>query len=151
MLTAEEITAGLAPLTGQVLGWAGRVADMVELGFGDEVELPSNMGGTRRLPRHVLHLRCPCRVLAGEEILLGSHDVFRPEVFQARAAELNALLARRRPEVLAVRGGPGGALELDLAEGLLVQVLPVRSGAHEAWRYFRPGDLDSHVVVPDER
>jgi hypothetical protein len=157
----------LEPVIGEPFMNLGRAANLIWLGFGEEVDAPTRRDPERRTARHCLHASCPFRLDSNDAILIGASDIYRPagepdsiENFdwgQPGATLFDASVAAFWSEYepgFAVLDGvsadPMGGLQLELSSGHTIRLFPSRSGPHEHWRYF-PINGEAHfVVVPDD-
>lgn len=143
-----ELTAAVRDLTGARLVGVARTVNIIEINLVRD-------GVAVRL-----HVQCAFRLLKGDRIMMGSADLRYPVQSDAdrdgafdeyatrfdRSAELaTSLLGRRVCPVLTAELGPGGALTLQVSDGLRVEVLPDVAGPIECWRLFAEG-ADEHFV-----
>jgi hypothetical protein len=56
----------------------GRAADMMWLGFGEEMAAPTRRDPDRRCAQHRVHVSCPLRLEHPTGILVASSDIYRP-------------------------------------------------------------------------
>jgi len=162
----ELVTGVLEPLIGKPFMELGRAADMMWIGFGDEVFAPTRRNPERRSARFRLHVSCPLRLDGATGVLIASSDIYRSaqnpdsrEEFDwdKRGANLfdasvSAYWLSHRPGssvVQSVSADAVGGLELGLSSGHAIKIFPSRSGAGEHWRYFEITGGEHFVVVPD--
>lgn len=170
MAMRERIEETLGVLIGKPFRYAGRAATMAWLGFGDDITVPDREEGTLEVAEYALHLQCTWRIRGPEGIITGATDLFySPDdpplsldneewdkkvdgrLFRTLCdARLEALFERHGDNTLIVQSVAAddvGSLQLTLTGGYVVEVFPDDSLPGEHWRFFRPGDLDSHLVV----
>ena len=163
------VEQALAPLIGEPLTSLGR-AGLIWLSFGPDVETVVQYGprkGTRRMVgTYALHLQCPWRLMRGDEVLIGSHDLFIPRTGQEPttpegwdAWDWSARGANRFDElaeawnaagpyrVSRVRARAIGDLCVELEHGLQLDVFVDSASDRECWRYLRPATEERHFVM----
>ncbi|MCX2952131.1 hypothetical protein [Lentzea sp. NEAU-D7] len=165
-LVIDAARRSLAGLVGERWRCVGRACDLVWLGFGAVLELPDHRGGTREVAEFALHLQGAWRVHLGDERLTGASDIRLPPPgwtgdgefdwdvqgtnrFDVRAAKLTTHLRGAQVVVTSVEVDGDGDLTVFLSDGFRIEARCGGSG-REGWRFFRPGDIDSHVVMPPE-
>lgn len=164
----ELVTRVLEPLIGEPFMDLGRAADMMWVGFGEEVLAPTQRNPDRRLARHRLHVSCPLRLDSVAAVLIASSDIYRrprqphswvgfddwdkpgANLFDASVAAYWLAHERGSALVDGISADPFGGLELRLSTGHAIRIFPNRSGVDEHWRYFDINNDDDHfVVVPN--
>ncbi|HTI21775.1 MAG TPA: hypothetical protein VL652_12335, partial [Kutzneria sp.] len=114
--------------------------------------------------RHAIHAQCPLRVVHGDVILLGSHDVHQPKVrgadkdeafdnfatmYDAQASSLTSWFKRHEFRVVGSDLETAGLLAIEATDGsdvIRLEIIPMTSGPKvESWRLFRVGDSVHHV------
>ena len=156
----DEIMWALSPLVGMRLVRLGRAADVQWFAFAsaDEGEL-------------TLHVQCPWRLVAADEILVGQGDYWRPaaadtpETDYDRAAVGSRWRDVRRDVAVGWLGVEGAGVEsaevdafggftLRCTRGLRLHVFPDATRAPhdevEFWRLFAPGAAGQHFVVSSD-
>jgi hypothetical protein len=160
------IERSLSVLIGEPFAYIGRAADLVWVGFGAEVHAPNERHPGRRVATYALHVQCPLRVDIGGRAWLGSWDMYaQPEspeetpddfdwhapgsnLFDRRAAELNARLGQSPVTVTSLAADSAGGLTIEMTDRVRLQVFPESSFRIESWRFFLPSG--PHFVVLSE-
>ena len=119
-------------------------------------------GNTKEVGEYALHVQCAWRIVCGDDIIVGSRDLYYPADESAEPSDdfdwdhertrrdrrIEALFANARSFVgRRVDVGNAGALRIDLGDGYVLEVFPQDSLAGEHWRLFRPYRDEPHVVV----
>ena len=157
-----EIELRTGQLSGKrIWGW-GRASDLTSFQFGPEREVTGTTGKSKTVGEYALHIQCPWRITAGENIVVGHREVYYPVSGDEPESDfdwgpmgsnrLDQSLDRifkdeRKLVVQAVEVGVGGYLRLYLSGDLSLEVFPDDSLAHEHWRLFRPYTSERHLVV----
>ncbi len=164
----DRIAEALRSLIGLPLSAVDRSAGLAQLQFGALRPITDRRGRTGTVGTYALHLQCTWRIVGPTGMIVGwedhyfapgddphaGGDTFDWEVpaitrFDERVKAFLAEWAGDLPIVKGVRIGAAGSFHLDMSGDTAIEVFPTTSfGEH--WRVFRPGDLDSHVVVTDE-
>jgi hypothetical protein len=163
---AAGVEDALSILVGERLRYLGRAADLAWIGFGDDVEVRSELtGAMRTLAEHALHVQCALRIAGPDGPFVGGGDMWiwpdpgaadreRPDVgealFDRRADQLASVVDTGLVTVATIQADDWGGFVLLCSHGWSVEVFPDTTVSEEQWRYFRPGDHDSHFVVFDE-
>jgi hypothetical protein len=163
---AAGVEDALSILVVERLRYLGRAADLAWIGFGDDVEVRSELtGAMRTLAEHALHVQCALRIAGPDGPFVGGGDMWiwpdpgaadreRPDVgealFDRRADQLASVGDTGLVTVATIQADDWGGFVLLCSHGWSVEVFPDTTASEEQWRYFRPGDHDSHFVVFDE-
>ena len=161
-----QIEKATAVLVGKALWGCTRAADLASFAFGERREAPSSGGGARPVGEFALHVQCAWRITRGDQVLVGSRDLYYPASYGDENREIppdfdwdrdpnrrDRLLAllfengKREFVVGAVEAGAAGSLHIALADGVCLDVFPDDSLDDERWRLFRPGVAGPHFVV----
>ncbi len=162
----ELVLTVLQPLVGERFADFGRAADMIWMGFGNQVAAPTERDPERRCARHRIHVSGLCRLDSQHAIVAASGDIHSAAVdgedldqFACSAPAANrfdvavseywlrheaALVTLTR-----VESDPLGTLALTLSNGHSITVFPDRASSYEHWRYFEIGAEQHFVVLPD--
>jgi hypothetical protein len=160
----QEIERAVAPLVGRPLWASGRAADMECFQFGDRhtrvIQYGRRRGDTVEEGEYKLHVQCAWRIVRGDEVLVGGHDLYYPADESAvppedfdwdhepnlRGRRIEALFANSRSFLVhRVDVGVAGALRIDLGEEHALELFPEHSRVGEHWRLFRLEE--PHFVV----
>lgn len=166
MDTETRVMSKLSSLVGLRLSIARDAGSMKNFQFGQIRPHPSRKG---TVGDFALHVQCPWRFVTNNRILTGSTDYYEPavegeevtlddfrcgnlqrhrlqEIFRTYDAETRSLLNETDSlTVLSVHTDCHGGFDLELSGGFRLQVFPDGSRT-ENWRFFSPGDDDSHFV-----
>ncbi len=142
---------------------AGRAADLAWFHFGQRRTVKDFRGNPKEVGEYALHLQCAWRIVRGEEVVVGSRDLYypagctSPEVppgFQWDVQGANRLderlqqfLATAELRVSDVKAGDAGSLKIFLGNDVCLEVFPDDSFDTEHWRFFRPYLDEPHFVV----
>jgi hypothetical protein len=152
-----------AKLIGKVLWTCQRAAEMATFQFGQRTKRLGLNGKEKEVGELALHIQCPWRITSGNEIFVGSRDVYYPVDSDGRQASddfdwdrspnrrgelLNRLFNGNRLFIVhSTELGPGGSLRIEFENGFLLEAFPDNSLSLEHWRFFSPGDDRSHFIV----
>jgi len=162
----DLVTGVLERLVGEPFMEFGRAADMMWLGFGEEVPAPTRRDSARRCAKHRLHASCPLRLDLPTAVLVASSDIYVPaepreslESFEWDDPGANlfdvsvSAYWRENPPgsvvVEAVSADAVGGIQLGLSTGQSLTLFPSRSGLTEHWRYFGVNDEEHFVILPE--
>ena len=139
--------------------------------FGQEREVPSRRGGTRKVGEWALHIQTPWNFVRGSRILIGTRDLYYyaessaefaesgkqfdwdkdgESRFDRYAATLNQEFGAALPCVTRIVCDSVGAFTLGLGADLTFSAFPNCSSASpdfEFWRLFQPATENPHYVV----
>ena len=73
-----QIEKATAVLVGKALWGCTRAADLASFAFGERREAPSSGGGARPVGEFALHVQCAWRITRGDQVLVGSRDLYYP-------------------------------------------------------------------------
>jgi hypothetical protein len=166
MDTETQVMSKLSSLVGLRLSIARDAGNMKNFQFGQIRPHPSGKG---TVGDFALHVQCPWRFVANNRILTGSADYYESavegeevnlddrqsgnlqrkrlqEIFGTYDAETHSLINETDSlTVISVHTDCLGGFDLELSGGFQLQVFPDGSRT-ENWRFFSPGDDDSHFV-----
>lgn len=163
----DPIDAAVEVLIGLPLSYAGRAADMLTLGFGEQKPREFR-GRVSTVGEFAIHIQCPWRIVRDDSMLVGYHDMrypptgvsddgFDPNEERTKRDELVELFMLHGEQGHLVRRATGAAmgdLRLDFADGCFLEITPdfaTQSNANdlddEYWRFFPTGELSKHFVV----
>ena len=164
-ITNEIITA-LLPLKGQNLNYIGRAANMLDIGFGENVKYVSLNDNERIVAYYVIHIQTSWRFIKDEKIILAFSDFYNPkddisyEVFQenqfgnsqfdSRSNEINELINSTEIKIVNIIANDFGDITIYFDNKFRLEVFVDVSGVEESWRLFKIGDDSEHFVVFDE-
>ena len=153
----DRITVALEALVGLSLLRSGTAAGMVSFLFGSAGNSPTDAESS-------LHLQCPWRIVAADQIVVASSDVFfpgddradietfdpdeEPSLFENRVSEWFDATDAGSRTVTGVRADTLGGFVVLLRGGATLEVFPahsLRGHYSEFWRLLRPGAR--HFVV----
>jgi hypothetical protein len=155
----------LAVLVGEPLVSIGRAVDMGTFGFGPEEPTTTRRGIERMVAAYSLHLQCPFRMDGPTGPIFGGRDIYRSptgERLEGMAwdgpdANFYEVTVKARG---AIDGPPlvcerivadrSGSFTIHFTEDHVLHVFVPGAVQEEYWRFFRTGDLTSHVVIHDE-
>jgi hypothetical protein len=143
-----------------------RSADIVELGFGEWVDVTIR-DKKRHVNEFVLHIQCSWRLVESNKIFVGSNDMYKVspdkdytdeelESFDYDKGNRCDYLfdkffqGHKMPVVKSVHGDELGGATLFLSNNCILELFPdssEESEYNEYWRIFKPGNLESHFVV----
>lgn len=147
----------LVELVGCRVSLITRATDMIMVEFK-----PDDVDDATKAPYNI-HAHCPVRFVQGTRLLLGSADMHKSRakygdwaaafdefhtMYDSIATTLLELLRTRSVRVIGARIGSVGDLIVELTEGMRIEVLPMSSGPHEAWRLFKYEQ--DHFVYPED-
>ena len=161
-----NIKSTLAKLSGQRIQKIGRAANMLWIGFGDEITYVNFKGKPVVKSKYLLHIQCNWEVVSGYEIILqqndfnipkdeASHQLFDTEQFgnskfDKISAEFNADIKADSTYVVNFCIHATGGLELKLSNNLIIKIYPNSPSEGESWRFLMPNSDEEHIVVFEE-
>jgi hypothetical protein len=160
----EQIQNALDVLIGEPLWSSGRVADLEWFHFGQRRTVKGFRGEAKEVGAHALHVQCAWRIRHGNQVVVGSSDLYvppeesggQPENFDwdvqgasrrdKRIAELfkNEM---RQFLVQQVQVRDAGSFTIILDGDYALDVFPDDSLSDEHWRIFTPSSDAPHFVV----
>jgi hypothetical protein len=143
---------------------AGRACDLIWFVFGGMVKREDERRGSfQEAAEYSLHVQCSWRLTDPERIITGSADKFIPnsesnyddnfdwDVQGANRCDeqLKALFSgiENRFIVKDIVADKFGGVKIYFTEDIVLEVFPDNSTEEEAWRFFRRGWDDPHLVV----
>jgi len=162
-------------LMGQKLQYFMRAGAMGDLGFGDYVERETHQFDENKklipvvdsVPRYILHIDTPFRLVCGCDIILANGDMFQPSYTKENEVDFNWSSFNwdvngnnRFDEIVKNYFGddPGeftvkkimvnkfGDLKIEFEKGFILETFTNVSGSEECWRFFEIGS-DKHDTV----
>lgn len=162
----ETIYSTLSVLIGKKLNYIGRAAEMLDIGFGDDVEYMDLNGEMRMVARFVMHIQTPWRLAKNSELILGSYDfyvskpgitteefeseMFGNSMFDSIADELNSQVRLKPITIEQIYSNDMGDVTLLFDDDTQFEVFINSSIEMEFWRFFKMDDNSEHFVVFDE-
>jgi hypothetical protein len=161
----EKINRTLEQLIGLELTRTTRAANMECLKFGQQL-INDKVHGLLNIGQFGIHLQCPWRITKGQEILIGSFDLYdqadqnakydpdfnwdRPDA-NLRDKKLNELIRDNRLTVEKIVTDDFGGFEITFTANVKLMTFPANSLEYEYWRLLdnRP-KLENHFVVSGE-
>lgn len=161
--SAKRLERWLGALVGTPLWGAWRNADMAIFHFGRRRHTVDHFGHDVEVGDIAIHAECAWRLVFEGATAVGWRDLYygagigpareaSEEEIEGRRTRLDErirtiLHAGEDRVVASATLRSGYALELKLAGGASLEIMPSDSTEKEQWRIFAPGDLDSQVVV----
>jgi len=166
----EQIETTLSILVGQKFNYIGRGANMLDIGFGNDVEYISSINAKRHLVScFALHAHSSWRLLKDGDIYIAQNDFFNKmsgfrtceehndvlyiekEVFSETSEELNKTLKEKDIKVAGIEATELGDLKVYMEDDYCLELFVDASGNNESWRFFSNMENDSaHFVVFEE-
>ena len=166
----EQIETTLLILVGHKFNYIGRAANMLDVGFGNDVEYISSINSEkRRVSCFALHVHSSWRLLKDGDICIGQNDFFNhmsgfrtceenndvlyieKEVFSETSEELNKILKEKGIEVTRIEATELGDLKIYMEDDYCLELFVDAAGNNESWRFFSNMENDSvHFVVFEE-
>jgi hypothetical protein len=155
----------LSELIGKRMWAHRRAADMATFQFGPRHQTRDYHGRPTEIGEYALHIQCPWRIVRGNEVVVGSRDIYYPaghdgttsvsENFNwerdlnRRDNLLDALFdaGSREFTVRDVDEHAGGACTIEFDEGISLELFPDDSLSHEHWRLFTTQETDLRTVI----
>ncbi|MGI1659916.1 MAG: hypothetical protein ACRKFN_13270 [Desulfitobacterium sp.] len=152
----------LKPLIGIPLSKVGRSANVVWFCFGEKRISKDFFGNKREVFQYAIHLECSWRIIKNNIIEIGSKDLYVPSkewkgddenfewdiqgnnLFDDWINLSNSCLPLNITNfsVDQVCG-----IKVFFEEDYVLEIFPNNSTDDECWRFFIPGNLDSHLVI----
>jgi hypothetical protein len=159
----EQIQKALAVLIGEPLWSSGRAADLEWFQFGERRTVNGLWDKPKEIGAHALHVQCAWRIRQGDEVVVGSSDLYIPaeEGTQSESFDWQVLGSSRRDKRIAelfqnetrqflvqqVQVGDAGSFTIILDSAYALDVFPDDSLSNEHWRIFKPSSDTPHFVV----
>ena len=154
-----QIEITLSILVGHKFNYIGRAANMLDVGFGDDVEYISSVNPEKRMvSRFALHVHSSWRILKDGAICLGQSDFFNhmsgfktcEENNDAIYDELNKTLKETMIKVTRIEATEIGDLKIHMEEDYCLELFVDVCGNRESWRFFEMNNENAHFVIFDE-
>jgi hypothetical protein len=160
-----EVEKALSLLEGKRLWTCRRAADMATFQFGKSSVVKDFYGKPTEVGEYALHVQCPWRIIQGDQIVVGSGDLYYPAQssdHELPPADFNwDRDPNRRDEILRALFGAGegdfivrkievgnsGSFRLIFDSDKLLEVFPDDSLPHEHWRLLSPTMDQPHFVL----
>ena len=165
----KSIEDSVSVIIGEYFRYVSRAADMLTLGFGNDVEYVNPSGEKRNVAQFSIHIQTSWRIVKKGLFTLGSYDFYLPkegisyEVFREDdnhgfgisefdeiSGRLNKSLESSPIKVVKVDANCFGDLHILMEDGTNLEVFVNSSRPVESWRFFEAGDDTSHLVVFEE-
>jgi len=160
----EQIQKALDVLIGEPLWSSGRAADLEWFHFGQRRTVKGLRGEPKEVGAHALHVQCAWRIRQGDEVVVGSSDLYVPSEesdTQSDNFDWQVLGSSRRDKRIAelfqnetrqflvqqVQVGDAGSFTIILDGAYALDVFPDDSLSDEHWRIFRPSSDAPHFIV----
>ena len=153
----------LTKLLGQRLKEIGRAANMLWVGFGDDIIYVNLKGKPIVKSEYALHVQCDWEIAFGNEVVLKRNDFDIPkdktsrQLFDAEqfgnsrfdkiSMEFNAAIKANPTYVVNYSLHMTGELELELSDNLVIKIYPNSPSEGESWRFMMSGSDEGHLVV----
>jgi hypothetical protein len=160
-----KIEKTLAAIVGKSLWTCRRAADMATFQFGERTKTQDYYGRPAEVGEYALHVQCAWRIARGDQILVGSRDLYYPAEYDNneplpsnfnwdrdpnRRDRLLQKLFEDGARGFAVQSfdvGAGGAFRIILNDGMSLELFPDDSLCSEHWRLFAPTKDEPHSVM----
>ncbi|MBZ5671658.1 MAG: hypothetical protein LAO04_18265 [Acidobacteriia bacterium] len=161
-----QIAAATAVLLGKPLWTCRRAGDMATFQFGERKKALDFYARPSEVGEYALHVQCAWRITCGDELVVGSRDLYYPADYHdtredlppefdwdrdpnRRDKLLDSLFGNGTREfvVQRIEAGAAGSLHIALSDGYSLDVFPYDSLGGEHWRLFIPGKDEPHFVV----
>jgi hypothetical protein len=159
----SDITTELSELIGERLNYIGRAANMLDIGFGEDVEYTTIKGEKRTVSRLVLHVQSSWRIIKEDVIVLAFNDFFVPKdgvsyavfeensfgnsQFDEESEKLNEVIKSNLIKVTKICADELGDITIFMDNKYRLEVFVDVSGIEESWRFFEMDSEKSHFVV----
>lgn len=157
----NSIEIKLHVLIGLPLENAGRSGNLTWFSFGKTKKIMSLRGIEKRVGEHTLNVQCSWRITKELEIIVASKDLYLPsrewmgkeEEFEWDIQGMNRYDERitgfKAMNLLVekIEADGLGSVKIYFSDSYLLEIFPDDSSEEEFWRFFVPGELNSHFVV----
>jgi hypothetical protein len=160
----EEIQKALDVLIDKPLWSSGRAADLAWFQFGGRRTVKGFRGDAKVVGEYALHVQCAWRIRHGDQVVVGSRDLYIPPEDSAEELEdfdWEVQGANRRDKRIAdlfqnetrrflvklILVGEAGSFTIVLDSEYALDVFPDDSRSDEHWRIFEPSSEVPHFVV----
>jgi len=160
----EQVQKALDILIGKPLWSSGRAADLEWFAFGERRTVKGFRGVVKEVGEYALHVQCAWRIRHGDQMVVGSRDLYVPaEESEDEPEDFNwdAQGANRRDKRIAelfqnetrqflvkqVQVGEAGSFTISFDGEYALDVFPDDSLRDEHWRIFQPSSDVPHFVV----
>lgn len=167
-LDTEKVLLRLNALLGVRIMDIGHAADLLWVGFGDEVEYINYKGTARMVNTYALHVQSNWRLTSPSGILLGDSDLYYPSdtlsedevenwvslenfdsIFDQKADLFVKQFEETAIKVVAIDVDILGGLKIRFDNLYEFEVFPDSSTPREFWRFFDFISDEPHLVVFD--
>lgn len=159
-----KIENELNKLLGLPLEDMGRSGNLVWFSFGKPSMVEDRRGKMRKVSEYALNVQCSWRIIKEDQILVASRDIYIPsqrwkgleEDFNWDVEGMNRCDERSKEfirntkfkiAIEKIQADNIGGVKLFFTEQYVLEILPDDSTQEEFWRFFIPGNLNSHFVV----
>jgi hypothetical protein len=160
----EQVRKALDVLIGKPLWSSGRAADLEWFAFGERRTVKGFRGEAKEVGEYALHIQCAWRIRRGDQVLVGSRDLYVPPAEIEEGLEKfnwDVPGANRRDKRIAdlfqnetrqfvvkqVQVGQAGSFTIVFDDEYALDVFPDDSLTEEHWRIFQPSSEVPHFVV----
>ena len=159
----DDINATLTKLLSQRMQEIGRAADMLWIGFGDDIIYVNLKGMSVVKSEYALHIQCNWEITDGNEVILDQGDFNIPEdetplelfdveqfgnsKFDKMSVEFNTTIKANPTYVVSFDAYITGGFRLELSNNFMMRVYPSSPPEGESWRFLMPGSDEEHLVV----
>ncbi|MBE5393919.1 MULTISPECIES: hypothetical protein [Brevibacillus] len=140
---------------------AGRSGNLTWFSFGKTKKITSLRGIEKRVGEHTLNVQCSWRITKEHEIIVASKDIYIPnkewvgkdEEFVWDKPGMNRyderIIKFKALNILVdkIEADDLGGIKVYFSDRYLLELFPDSSSEEEFWRFFVPGELNSHFVV----
>ena len=141
----ERIEECLKVLTGKRISDIGSAGDIVWISFGELRKVRTIRGGEKTVGEYCMNIQCNLNITQNDHVLLCNE-------IESYMRDWNSFKYEERiigKVVEAVVADDSGRVVIAMNEGMQIELSPDLFSAteEELWRFFIPGDIDSHFVV----
>ena len=163
-MLSDLIRSHLMVLSGLQVRYIGRSGNMGWIGFGQDVSLAGPKNSVRVVAKYAIHIQCAFRVLTKDSVLFGSSDMYEPadntipysdfdwdvlgaNYYDVCAQRLSTEFGDNKVIVTRIEVTTYGDVSIMLSNNMVIEVFIDNGTNSESFRFFEPGNKDSHVVV----
>ena len=159
----DGINSALTKLLNQKLQGVGRVANMLWLCFGDEINSINLKGEPVVKYKYALHIQCNWEIIDGDKIILNQDDFYRhrdemsiksfdfedfdDSRFDEFSASFNSIIKVNPVYVSSFEIDIVGGFSLLMDNNYLIRVHPYGLTEGESWRFLMADSSENHFVV----
>lgn len=160
----KEIEDRLSIIIGLPLAKAGRASSLAWFHFGKLSVVKGWNNKEKIVGEYALHIECAWRITRGTDILITSRDIYQPNSKWTGTEEsfewdtigmslfdekIDDVINNGQPPIFtqSIQVDDFGGIKLSFTNGLCLELFSDKSSSDEIWRFFIPGDIDSHLVV----